>query len=143
MARPLFNSHIYANQEEIKAASLPDTIGLSEVISAVSMPLHQICVGGMSSESMSNTRHENDCGHEISQLPENKCTTISEDTAPRCLFTAAFTHIASMTESLDDLLAGEIEPPTIHEIPHNDNSFAVQTHSILLGYDELDPTIVV
>src|SRR5690606_24075167 len=101
-----------------------------EVISAANM-------------SLSNTPLKHDVGHIISQPPENNLTSTPEDTAFEFLPTATFTHIASMTESLDDLLAGETESPTVNETSRDDNSLAVQTSSVLIVHDELDPIIVV
>ena len=87
------------------------------------MPPHRLCPRCISPGTVSNPEYE------------HAYSATLQDAAFGNVPTAASTHIASMIESLDDLLAGEDEIPTVKEEPYDEDT--------LDSKDELDPVIVV
>jgi hypothetical protein len=107
------------------------------------MQPHPLCPGHILPETVPDPEHGLSSIRKQSQLSEHAYGGALQDAAVEHFPMATSTHIASMIESLDDLLAGEISIPTIKEELHDENKFAVQSNSTLYSSDELDPAVVV
>jgi hypothetical protein len=66
----------------------------------------------------------------------------NQDTDSEGSSMASYTHISSMIQSLDELLAGEDEAPTSKGKPY-DASVTVQAFPTIYRGDQLDPAILV
>jgi hypothetical protein len=107
------------------------------------MPPHSLFTGDYLPDAVPDPEYEPGGLNEHPQLPAHSRGNTLQDAAQNQLSVDEFTHIISMIESLDDLLAGEIGIPTVKEEPHNANPFAVQPKYASNFTDELDPAVVV
>lgn len=107
------------------------------------MPPHSLFTGNYLPDAVPDPEYEPSGLNQHPQSPAHSRGNTPQDAAQNQPSVDGFTHTTPMIESLDDLLAGEIDIPTVKKEPYHANPFAMQPKYAPNFTDELDPVVVV